>query len=209
MKTLRIVLLIAANLILFAVILLWIPVTSRFPSHAQPANDYAGAIKRFNQLQARDGDDLLPECHSMLLSHGEEVTRTIGGFVQHDAGEMKIAGDAVRFGSPEPAVRKGIGYVPRERRLEGLVMFVAVWWFSSKPRPRYAVSGLFALLYGCFRFAIEFVRVPDQQIGDHGYLAFGWLTMGQVLSLPLIALGLSLFWLSRRSPVLQPMPAKG
>jgi phosphatidylglycerol:prolipoprotein diacylglycerol transferase len=93
--------------------------------------------------------------------------------------------------------------------LEGLVMFVAVWWFSSKPRPRYAVSGLFALLYGCFRFAIEFVRVPDQQIGDHGYLAFGWLTMGQVLSLPLIALGLFLFWLSRRSPVLQPMPAKG
>ena len=56
----------------------------------------------------------------------EEVTRTIGGFLQHDAGEMKIAGDAVRFGSPEPAVRKGIGYVPRERRLEGLVMFLSI-----------------------------------------------------------------------------------
>jgi len=93
--------------------------------------------------------------------------------------------------------------------LEGLVMFAALWWFSRKPRPRYAVSGLFALLYGCFRFLVEFVRVPDQQIGDHGYLAFGWLTMGQVLSLPLIALGLYLFWLSRRSPVLQPLPAKG
>ena len=90
--------------------------------------------------------------------------------------------------------------------LEGLTMFALLWWFSSKPRPRYAVSGLFALLYGCFRFIVEFVRVPDAQIG---YLAFGWLTMGQVLSLPLIALGLYLFWLSRRSPVLQPLPAKG
>ncbi|UTA54012.1 prolipoprotein diacylglyceryl transferase [Lysobacter soli] len=88
--------------------------------------------------------------------------------------------------------------------LEGLTMFVLLWWFSSKPRPRYAVSGLFALLYGCFRFLVEFVRVPDAQIG---YLAFGWLTMGQVLSLPLIALGL--FWLfvwSRRQPTLEPQP---
>jgi phosphatidylglycerol:prolipoprotein diacylglycerol transferase len=86
--------------------------------------------------------------------------------------------------------------------LEGLVMFCVLWWFSRKPRPRYAVSGMFALLYGVFRFLVEFVRVPDEGIG---YLAFGWLTMGQVLSLPLIVLGLFLFWLSRRSPVLQPV----
>ncbi|MER9234576.1 sugar ABC transporter ATP-binding protein [Mesorhizobium sp. M0622] len=56
----------------------------------------------------------------------EEVTRTVGGLLQHSAGEMKIAGNAVHFGSPEPAVRKGIGYVPRERRLEGLVMFLSI-----------------------------------------------------------------------------------
>ena len=86
--------------------------------------------------------------------------------------------------------------------LEGVLMFAILWWFSSKPRPRYAVSGTFALLYGVFRFLVEFVRVPDEGIG---YLAFGWLTMGQVLSLPLIALGLFLFWLSRRSPTLQPV----
>ena len=85
--------------------------------------------------------------------------------------------------------------------LEGLVMFCVLWWFSRKPRPRYAVSGMFALLYGVFRFVVEFVRVPDEGLG---YLAFGWLTMGQLLSLPLIALGLFLFWLSRRSPTLQP-----
>ncbi|HRN62760.1 MAG TPA: prolipoprotein diacylglyceryl transferase [Luteimonas sp.] len=90
--------------------------------------------------------------------------------------------------------------------LEGVVMFVVLWWFSSKPRPRYAVSGLFALLYGVFRFAVEFVRVPD---ADIGYLAFGWLTMGQVLSLPLIALGLYWLWKSRGEPTLQPVVAGG
>ena len=81
--------------------------------------------------------------------------------------------------------------------LEGLVMFTVLVWYSRKPRPRYAVSGLFALLYALFRFIVEFVRVPDKQLG---YLAFGWLTMGQLLSLPLIAVGLWLLWLSTRQP---------
>ncbi len=58
-------------------------------------------------------------------------------------------------------------------------------------------------LYGIFRFVVEFVRVPDAQLG---YLAFGWLTMGQVLSLPLIAAGLWWLWLSRSAPTLQPQP---
>lgn len=88
--------------------------------------------------------------------------------------------------------------------LEGLVMFGVLWWYSRRPRPRYAVAGLFALMYGCFRFLVEFVRVPDAQLGEGGYLAFGWLTMGQVLSTPLILVGLYWLWLSRRSPTLQP-----
>ena len=88
-----------------------------------------------------------------------------------------------------------------EALLEGLVLFAVLWWFSRKPRPRYAVSGLFALLYGVFRFVVEFVRVPDQQLD---YLALGWVTMGQLLSLPLVLLGLFLLWLSRRAPTLQP-----
>ncbi|WP_434026293.1 prolipoprotein diacylglyceryl transferase [[Pseudomonas] boreopolis] len=90
-----------------------------------------------------------------------------------------------------------------EAALEGLVMFAAIWLFSLKPRARYAVSGLFALLYGVFRFTVEFVRMPDNGV----YVAFGWLTRGQILSLPLIAVGLFLLWLSRRAPVLQPVPA--
>lgn len=89
--------------------------------------------------------------------------------------------------------------------LEGVVMMAVLLLYSRKPRPRYAVSGLFALLYGSFRFLVEFVREPDAHIG---YLAFGWLTMGQVLSLPLVAVGLFLLWLSRRSPTLQPVVAK-
>src|SRR5690606_14113830 len=60
--------------------------------------------------------------------------------------------------------------------LEGIVLFAVVWLVSMKPRPRYLVSGLFALLYGVFRFAVEWVRVPDPQLG---YLAWDWLTMGQ------------------------------
>lgn len=88
-----------------------------------------------------------------------------------------------------------------EFALEGIVLFVVLWTFSLRPRRRYAVSGIFALLYGCFRFSIEFVREPDVQLG---YLAFGWLTMGQVLSLPLIVVGVTLLLMSRRAPVLQP-----
>jgi len=57
------------------------------------------------------------------------------------------------------------------------------------------VSGLFALGYGVFRFLVEFIRQPDANIG---YLAWNWLTMGQLLSLPLIMLGLVLLWLSRQ-----------
>ena len=87
--------------------------------------------------------------------------------------------------------------------LEGLVLFVVLWTFSRRPRPRFAVAGLFALLYGVFRFAVEFVREPDSQLG---YLAFGWLTMGQLLSLPLIAIGLFWLWRSRSAPTLQPHP---
>ena len=85
--------------------------------------------------------------------------------------------------------------------LEGFVLFGVLYAVSMKPRPRYLVSGLFALLYGMFRFLVEFVREPDAQLG---YLAWGWLTMGQLLSLPLIVLGLVWIAMSRRAPTLAP-----
>jgi phosphatidylglycerol---prolipoprotein diacylglyceryl transferase len=94
------------------------------------------------------------------------------------------------------------GGVPRhpsqlyQAALEGLVLFVILWLYSSRPRPVMSVSGLFLVCYGVFRFAVEFVRLPDAWLG---YLAFGWLTMGQLLSLPMILLGAWLLWRSGRS----------
>ena len=79
--------------------------------------------------------------------------------------------------------------------LEGVLLFVILWWFSSRPRPKMAVSGLFLVCYGIFRFLVEFVRQPDPQLG---YLAFDWLTMGQVLSAPMIAAGAALMLLAYR-----------
>ena len=85
--------------------------------------------------------------------------------------------------------------------LEGVALFLILWLYSRKPRPTMAVSGMFALFYGIFRFIVEFVRVPDAQLG---YLAFGWVTMGQILCLPMIAGGLFLIWLAyKRDPAAQ------
>jgi phosphatidylglycerol:prolipoprotein diacylglycerol transferase len=82
-----------------------------------------------------------------------------------------------------------------EAALEGLVLFIVLWWFSSRPRPTMAVSGLFLLGYGFFRFLVELVRQPDAHIG---YLAFDWLTMGQLLTLPMLLAGLLLLGLAYR-----------
>lgn len=83
-----------------------------------------------------------------------------------------------------------------EGLLEGIVLFAILWIYSGTRPPRMAVSGAFLLFYGIFRFAVEFVRVPDAHIG---YLAFGWLTMGQVLTMPMILLGLTLLALAYRN----------
>ena len=83
-----------------------------------------------------------------------------------------------------------------EAGLEGLVLFALLWWFSSRPRPRMAVSGMFLVLYAIFRFSVELVRQPDAHIG---YLAFDWLTMGQLLSLPMLLAGALMLVLAYRS----------
>ena len=83
-----------------------------------------------------------------------------------------------------------------EAFLEGIVLFTVLFLFSMKPRPRIAVSALFLILYGSFRFLVEFVREPDPQLG---YLWDGWLTMGQVLSAPMILIGVGLLIYAYRS----------
>jgi phosphatidylglycerol:prolipoprotein diacylglycerol transferase len=76
-----------------------------------------------------------------------------------------------------------------EAFLEGFVLFVILWIYTQKPRPTMAATGLAVAGYGVFRFSIEFYRLPDAQLG---YLALDWVTMGQILSLPMIIVGASL-----------------
>lgn len=83
-----------------------------------------------------------------------------------------------------------------EALLEGLVLFSILWVFSSRSRPHMAVSGMFLLWYGFFRFFVEFYRLPD---ADLGYLAFGWVTMGQILTAPMIIAGAILLFLAYRN----------
>ena len=83
-----------------------------------------------------------------------------------------------------------------EAILEGFLLFAILWLYTAKPRPYLASSGLFLLLYGVFRSFVEFYRVPDAHPGD---LAFGWVTLGQVLSLPMIIAGAVLLIMAYRS----------
>lgn len=90
--------------------------------------------------------------------------------------------------------------------LEGLVTFAVLYALSLKlpPRPRGTFTGAFLVMYGTFRFLIEFVREPDVQLG---YLAGGWLTMGMVLSLPLVVAGIALLaYATKRKPPQQGAP---
>jgi phosphatidylglycerol:prolipoprotein diacylglycerol transferase len=76
-----------------------------------------------------------------------------------------------------------------EAALEGLVLFLILWVYTAKPRPQLAPSGVFLVGYSVFRFAVEFVRVPDENMG---YLAWDWLTTGQALSIPMFIAGLAM-----------------
>ena len=81
---------------------------------------------------------------------------------------------------------------------EGLVLFALVWWIAARPRPAGVISGTFLLGYGSLRFVTEFFRMPDAHLG---FIAFDWLTMGQLLSLPMAIVGiLAILWALRRFP---------
>ena len=71
---------------------------------------------------------------------------------------------------------------------EGVLLFLILWFFSKKSRPIGAVSGLFLLGYGIARSTVEFFRVPD----NSDFLGIEWLTQGQLLSLPMIIVGIGL-----------------
>ncbi len=103
---------------------------------------------------------------------------------------------------PWAVIFPSVDSVPRhpsqlyEFALEGVVLFAALWWYSARPRARGAVSAWFLIGYGVFRFAVEFTREPDSYLG---LLALNF-SMGQWLSLPMIAAGIVLLiWANRRS----------
>lgn len=78
--------------------------------------------------------------------------------------------------------------------LEGIALFIVVWWYASKPRPAGCVSAVFLMGYAVARIVVELFREPDIQLG---YLAFNWLTMGQILSIPMLLIGLIFWWIKR------------
>ena len=95
----------------------------------------------------------------------------IGNFINGELWGVETSPDA-----PWAVIVNGVARHPSllyEAFLEGLVLFVVLFLYARRPRPLMAVSGLFLLLYGVFRFAVEFVRLPD----DGVYIAFGWLTL--------------------------------
>ena len=85
-----------------------------------------------------------------------------------------------------------------EAILEGLVIFCVIYLMSKKKPPFHqgVLSGTFLIMYGLFRIAVEFVREPDAQIG---YLFGGWLTMGMVLSAPLVVGGVALLIYAKKT----------
>jgi phosphatidylglycerol---prolipoprotein diacylglyceryl transferase len=91
-----------------------------------------------------------------------------------------------------------------EAALEGILLFSVLWWFTAKPRPRWAPAGLFLIIYSLARITVEFWRMPDIHLNEaaQGYLAGHWLTMGMVLSLPMLLTGIALMLIAyrRREP---------
>jgi len=87
-----------------------------------------------------------------------------------------------------------------ESALEGVLLFIILWWYTSKPRPRMAPAGLFLVIYSLSRITVEFWRVPDHHLNY--LLGSSWLTMGIILSLPMLLVGATLIFMAyrRREP---------
>jgi phosphatidylglycerol:prolipoprotein diacylglycerol transferase len=105
------------------------------------------------------------------------------------AGETAALDEAWRSGALDHLARHPSQLY--QAGMEGLALFSVLMWYSAKPRPRAAVSGLFLIGYGVFRLVAEFFRQPDDHLG---FLAMQWLTMGMLLSLPMIGAGIIIMW---------------
>ena len=95
-------------------------------------------------------------------------------------------------GGPEPRHPSQL----YELGLEGLVLFLLIWWYASKPRSNGRVTAVFFMSYAVLRFFVEFFREPDSQLG---FIAFDWLTMGQLLSIPMLIAGVILYLYAQKN----------
>ncbi|MCI2809140.1 prolipoprotein diacylglyceryl transferase [Eoetvoesiella caeni] len=119
----------------------------------------------------------------------------LGNFIN---GELWGRPTTLPWGMVFPQTGDGIARHPSqlyEMGLEGLALFAILWWFARKPRPLGQVSAVFLMGYGIFRFLVEFTRAPDAFLG----LLTGGLSMGQLLSLPMIIIGAIIFFRARKS----------
>lgn len=118
----------------------------------------------------------------------------LGNFIN---GELWGRATTVPWGMVFPQAGDNVARHPSqlyEMGLEGFALFALVWWFARKPRPTGQISALFLMGYGVFRFLVEFTREPDYFLG----LLAGGLSMGQLLSLPMILIGALIFVFSAR-----------
>jgi phosphatidylglycerol:prolipoprotein diacylglycerol transferase len=118
----------------------------------------------------------------------------LGNFIN---GELWGRPTTLPWGMVFPQTGDGVARHPSqlyEMGLEGFALFALVWWFARKPRPTGQISAVFLMGYGVFRFMVEFTREPDYFLG----LLAGGLSMGQLLSLPMIVAGAIIFYLSAR-----------
>lgn len=122
----------------------------------------------------------------------------IGNFIGGELWGRPVVDPTYAYGMVFPHVDNLVRHPSQlyEAALEGLVLFVLLWWYSAKPKPRMAVSGLFLVGYGIARFVVEFFRQPD---ADKGFILFNWMTMGQILTVPMILGGLVLMLLAYRN----------
>ncbi|MFT0545849.1 prolipoprotein diacylglyceryl transferase [Allopusillimonas ginsengisoli] len=124
----------------------------------------------------------------------------MGNFIN---GELWGRATTVPWGMVFPQTGDGIPRHPSqlyEMGLEGFALFALLWWFARKPRPTGQISAVFLMGYGTFRFLVEFTREPDYFLG----LLAGGLSMGQLLSLPMIAIGAVIFYLSAKKSTRSP-----
>lgn len=121
----------------------------------------------------------------------------IGNFINGE-----LWGRVADAGLPWAMVFPQVDSLPRhpsqlyQAGLEGLCLFLLLWFYSARPRPTGAVSGVFLIGYGAFRFIAEYFREPDAGIFGHSYA----ISMGQWLSLPMVAIGVFLLLRARRRP---------